>query len=70
MFTDAYVIVLWSLPLRGGPVTLDFGAGLIRHATTIDDDGIEWSRDIVHGLEHGQSSSIGKLVFHKNYWYS
>ena len=59
--------MLGSTEIRGGPVTLDFGAGLIRHAATVDADGIEWSHGVLHQLEASQLeasqlSSTGTFV--------
>ncbi|PWA48597.1 hypothetical protein CTI12_AA489050 [Artemisia annua] len=46
-----------STEIGAGPVTLDFGAGLIRYAATVDADGVGWSDDVVRQLEAAQSSS-------------
>ena len=44
-----------------GPVTLDFGTGLIRHAVTVDHDGFEWSHDVVDQVGATQSSETDTL---------
>ncbi|PWA55342.1 DNA helicase Pif1-like protein [Artemisia annua] len=41
---DAFVN---TLSHAGGPITLDFEAGLIRHINTIDEEGIQWSGDAI-----------------------
>lgn len=40
-------------------MTLDFASGLIQHATTVDDDGIEWPDHAVQRLEGATCSSAG-----------
>ena len=52
-----------------GTVTLDFAAGLIRHAATVDDDGAEWSHEVVQQLGVARSSSSGRFFGQDSWFY-
>ncbi|PWA54133.1 hypothetical protein CTI12_AA438510 [Artemisia annua] len=49
------------------PVTLDFGAGLIRHEATVDYDGLQWCDDIVRQVGVAQSSAPGRFSTGNSY---
>ena len=50
---------------RGNAVTLDFQSGLIQHVSSADDEGTEWSDNIVHELQAAISSPTGTFIVPK-----
>lgn len=49
----------------GESVTLDFGAGLIRHEATVDYDGVECCEDVVCQLGAARSCLPGRFMIAK-----
>ena len=62
-------LIIGCAETRAGPVTLDFAAGLIRHAAIVDEDGVEWSDEVVRQLRDARLSSSGMFIAHDSWFY-